>query len=152
MVQRAPADVAGRLKGDINYGNGRIAKGTDLYMKFWQDRVLSVPEPRYVVPHRGYPLGQVRADDRREGAGEEGEPRGHLARRGKAIGVAASDIPTSPSRGKETFFDGKVFRSRTRPPISPASPSSASPDPGVRPAMDFRHEDSADSEALDKPG
>ena len=27
----------------------------------------------------------------------------------KALGVAAADIPTSTSRGKETFFDGKVF-------------------------------------------
>ena len=27
----------------------------------------------------------------------------------KALGVAASDIPASTSRGKETFFDGKVF-------------------------------------------
>ena len=26
-----------------------------------------------------------------------------------ALGVAAADIPASPSRGKETFFDGKVF-------------------------------------------
>ncbi len=27
----------------------------------------------------------------------------------KALSVPASDIPSSPSRGKETFFDGKVF-------------------------------------------
>ena len=27
----------------------------------------------------------------------------------KDLGVAASDIPASKSRGKETFFDGKVF-------------------------------------------
>ncbi len=27
----------------------------------------------------------------------------------KALGVAAADIPASKSRGKETFFDGKVF-------------------------------------------
>jgi nitrate/nitrite transport system substrate-binding protein len=27
----------------------------------------------------------------------------------KTLGVATSDIPTSDSRGKETFFDGKVF-------------------------------------------
>ena len=27
----------------------------------------------------------------------------------KTLGVAASDIPASTSRGKETFFDGKVF-------------------------------------------
>ncbi len=26
-----------------------------------------------------------------------------------ALGVAAADIPASKSRGKETFFDGKVF-------------------------------------------
>ena len=27
----------------------------------------------------------------------------------KELGVAAEDIPASTSRGKETFFDGKVF-------------------------------------------
>jgi nitrate/nitrite transport system substrate-binding protein len=27
----------------------------------------------------------------------------------KDLGVAAADIPASSSRGKETFFDGKVF-------------------------------------------
>ena len=37
VVQRAAADILGRLKGDINYGNGRIETGTDLYMKFWKD-------------------------------------------------------------------------------------------------------------------
>ena len=29
------ADIIGRIKGDINYGNGRTAKGTNLLMKFW---------------------------------------------------------------------------------------------------------------------
>ena len=27
----------------------------------------------------------------------------------KELGVAAADIPASSSRGKETFFDGKIF-------------------------------------------
>jgi nitrate/nitrite transport system substrate-binding protein len=27
----------------------------------------------------------------------------------KTLGVAEADIPTSTSRGPETFFDGKVF-------------------------------------------
>ena len=27
----------------------------------------------------------------------------------KTLGVAAAEIPASTSRGKETFFDGKVF-------------------------------------------
>ena len=72
-------------------------------------RLLSVQEPRSVVRHGGHPLGQVRGLDGREGAGGQGQPRGPLARGGKALSVAAADIPASPSRGKETFFDGKVF-------------------------------------------
>jgi nitrate/nitrite transport system substrate-binding protein len=31
------ADIIGRAKGDINYGNGRVEKGTKQFMKFWQD-------------------------------------------------------------------------------------------------------------------
>ena len=31
------------------------------------------------------------------------------AMRQRRLSVAAADIPASPSRGKETFFDGKVF-------------------------------------------
>ena len=109
-------DVLGRLKGDINYGNGRLAKGTDLYMKFWQDHA-SFPfkshdawflaedirwgkfEPTTDVAAL---IGKVnRADLWREAA--------------KTLGVAAADIPASDSRGVETFFDGKVF--------DPADPS-----------------------------
>src|SRR5258708_33662152 len=29
------ADIINRIKGDIDYGNGRVAKGTKLYMKYW---------------------------------------------------------------------------------------------------------------------
>ena len=109
-------DVLGRLKGDINYGTGRLAKGTDLYMKFWQDHA-SFPfkshdawflaedirwgkfEPTTDVAAL---IGKVnRADLWREAA--------------KTLGVAAADIPASDSRGVETFFDGKVF--------DPADPS-----------------------------
>ena len=31
------ADIVGRARGDINYGNGRIEKSTRQFMKFWQD-------------------------------------------------------------------------------------------------------------------
>ena len=30
-------DIIGRLKGDINYGHGRVEKGTKHYMKFWSE-------------------------------------------------------------------------------------------------------------------
>ncbi|TIX86536.1 CmpA/NrtA family ABC transporter substrate-binding protein [Rhizobium sp. P44RR-XXIV] len=105
-----PKDVLGRLKGDINYGSGHIAKGTDLYMKFWKGGV-SYPYQSHdawfitenmrwgkFAPNTDVKtlVGQVnRQDIWRDAA--------------KDLGVAASDIPASTSRGKETFFDGKVF-------------------------------------------
>jgi nitrate/nitrite transport system substrate-binding protein len=110
------ADVLGRLKGDINYGNGRVAKGTDLYMKFWQD-------------HASFPFKSHDAwfltEDIRWGKFEPTTDvaamiskvnRADLWREAaKALGVAAADIPASDSRGVETMFDGKVF--------DPADPS-----------------------------
>ncbi|ANL31708.1 nitrate ABC transporter substrate-binding protein NrtA (plasmid) [Rhizobium phaseoli] len=103
-------DVLGRLRGDVNYGNGREAKATDLYMKFWKDgasypfkshdtwfmteniRWGNLPGTTDVKAL----VNQVNREDIwREAA--------------KDLGVAAADIPTSSSRGKETFFDGKVF-------------------------------------------
>ncbi|MBB5550929.1 CmpA/NrtA family ABC transporter substrate-binding protein [Rhizobium lentis] len=103
-------DVLGRLKGDINYGNGREAKATDLYMKFWKDGA-SYPFKSHDtwfmtenIRWGNLPgttdikalVNQVNREDIwREAA--------------KDLGVAAADIPASPSRGKETFFDGKVF-------------------------------------------
>ncbi|ASW09571.1 CmpA/NrtA family ABC transporter substrate-binding protein [Rhizobium sp. 11515TR] len=105
-----PKDVLGRLKGDINYGNGRIAKSTDLYMKFWKGGV-SYPYQSHdawflaenirwgkFAPNTDIKtlVGQVNRQDIWRDAAKE-------------LGVAASDIPASTSRGKETFFDGKVF-------------------------------------------
>ena len=109
-------DVLGRLKGDINYGNGRVAKGTDLYMKFWEG-------------HASFPFKSHDAwfltEDIRWGKFEpttdvkalvDKVNRADLWRdAAKALGVAAADIPASDSRGPETFFDGKVF--------DPADPS-----------------------------
>lgn len=105
-----PKDVLGRLKGDINYGNERIVHGSDLYMKFWKD-AASYPfkshDTWFIAENVRWGkfapdtdikalVGQVNREDLwREAA--------------KDLGVAAADIPASASRGKETFFDGKVF-------------------------------------------
>ena len=111
-----PADIVGRIKGDINYGNGRVAKGTDLFMKFWRD-------------HASYPFQShdtwFVAEDIRWGKFEPTTDIKALVGKvnredlwrdaAKSLGVAATDIPASTSRGKETFFDGKVF--------DPADPS-----------------------------
>jgi len=103
-------DIIGRLKGDVNYGNGRVAKGTKEYMKFWSD-------------HASYPFKSHDAwfitEDIRWGKLEPSTDIKALVDKvnredvwrdaAKALSLAASDIPASTSRGKETFFDGKVF-------------------------------------------
>ncbi|MGV1751752.1 CmpA/NrtA family ABC transporter substrate-binding protein [Agrobacterium sp. CG674] len=105
-----PKDVLGRLKGDINYGNGRVVEGTDLQMKFWKDGA-SYP----FQSHDSWFLAEnIRwgkfAPDTDIKALVSAVNREDLWREAaKDLGVAASDIPASKSRGKETFFDGKVF-------------------------------------------
>jgi nitrate/nitrite transport system substrate-binding protein len=103
-------DIIGRLRGDINYGLGRVEKGTKLHMKFWSE-------------HASYPFKSHDAwfvtEDIRWGKFEPSTDvkalvdkvnREDLWREAAtALSVPASDIPSSPSRGKETFFDGKVF-------------------------------------------
>ena len=104
------ADITGRLKGNINYGRGRVENGTTQHMKFWQD-------------HASYPFKSHDAwfvtEDIRWGKFEPSTDIKALVNKvnredlwrdaAKTLGVAAADIPASPSRGKETFFDGKVF-------------------------------------------
>jgi len=105
-----PADIIGRLKGDFNYGNGKVLTSTTQFMKFWRD-------------HASYPFKSHDAwfitENIRWGKFEPGTDikalvdkvnREDLWREAaKALGVPAADIPASSSRGKETFFDGKVF-------------------------------------------
>jgi nitrate/nitrite transport system substrate-binding protein len=105
-----PKDVVGRLKGDINYGNGRNIKGTDLYMKFWRDQAS--------FPFKSHDAWFV-TENIRWGTFAPGTDVKKLVDQvnredlwrdaAKELGVSASDIPASASRGKETFFDGKIF-------------------------------------------
>jgi nitrate/nitrite transport system substrate-binding protein len=103
-------DIIGRARGDINYGNGRTATGTNLLMKFWAE-------------HASYPFKShdqwFVTEDIRWGKFEPSTDVKALVDKvnredlwrdaAKSLSVAAADIPASPSRGKETFFDGKVF-------------------------------------------
>jgi nitrate/nitrite transport system substrate-binding protein len=103
-------DMLGRLKGTIDYGNGRIEKASKQYMKFWQEHA-SYPfksHDRWFVTEdirwgKFEPTTDVKAlvdKVNREDLWREAA---------KALSLPAADIPPSPSRGKETFFDGKVF-------------------------------------------
>ncbi len=105
-----PKDVAGRLKGTINYGNGRLLENTGLQMKFWRD-------------HASYPFkshdawfltenirwGMFAPDIDIKALVDQVNREDIWRAAAKDLGVAAADIPASSSRGQETFFDGKVF-------------------------------------------
>ncbi|MBP2550617.1 nitrate/nitrite transport system substrate-binding protein [Neorhizobium galegae] len=105
-----PKDVAGRLKGTINYGNDRVVEKSGLEMKFWKD-------------HASYPFkshdawfltenirwGKFAPDTDIKALVDKVNREDIWRAAAKDLGVAAADIPASSSRGKETFFDGKVF-------------------------------------------
>ncbi|CAN7717308.1 CmpA/NrtA family ABC transporter substrate-binding protein [Rhizobium sp. LjRoot258] len=103
-------DVLGRLKGDINYGNGREVKATDLYMKFWKDGA-SYPFKSHDTWFMAENIrwGNLPASTDIKALVNQVNREDIWREAAKDLGVAAADIPASSSRGKETFFDGKVF-------------------------------------------
>ncbi len=104
------ADIIGRINGDINYGHGRTAKGTNLLMKFWgENGAVSYPwkslDSWFITENIRW--GKF-APDLDIKALVDKTNRADLWRdAAKALGVAG--YPTGDSRGTETFFDGKVF-------------------------------------------
>lgn len=103
-----PADVAGRLKGDINYGRGRVEKGTKLFMKFWEDGSVSYPfkshDAWFIAENIRW--GKFAPDTNIKALVDSVNREDLWKEAAKDLGVKA---PESTSRGKETFFDGKVF-------------------------------------------
>ncbi|MCM2400542.1 ABC transporter substrate-binding protein [Rhizobium sp. S153] len=105
-----PKDVLGRLKGNINYGNGRVAENTGLEMKFWKDHAS--------YPFKSHDLwfltenirwGKFAPDTDTKALIDKVNREDIWRSAAKDLGVAEADIPASTSRGPETFFDGKVF-------------------------------------------
>jgi nitrate/nitrite transport system substrate-binding protein len=103
-------DITGRLKGDVNYGLGRIASDKKLAMKFWANSAS--------YPYKSHDTWFI-AENIRWGKFDAATDIKSLVDKvnredlwreaAKSLGVATADIPTSTSRGPETFFDGKIF-------------------------------------------
>jgi nitrate/nitrite transport system substrate-binding protein len=104
-------DVTDRVKGKFDYGiPGKVVENSPHIMRFWSDHAS--------YPFQSHDLWFL-TEDMRWGKFEPGfDTKALIAKvnredlwkdAAKELGVAAADIPTSTSRGKETFFDGKVF-------------------------------------------
>ncbi|MDI6024868.1 CmpA/NrtA family ABC transporter substrate-binding protein [Corticibacterium sp. UT-5YL-CI-8] len=103
-----PKDLVGRLKGEYDYGTGRVEANSPHLMKFWQD-------------HASYPFQShdswFLTEDIRWGKFEPGTDVKALVAtvnredlwRDAAKTLGVTDVPASTSRGVETFFDGKTF-------------------------------------------
>jgi nitrate/nitrite transport system substrate-binding protein len=103
-------DVTDRMKGKFDYGTGRVVEDSPHIMKYWRDFAS--------YPFKSHDQWFV-TEDIRWGKFEPGTEvkalvdkvnREDLWREAaKELNVSAEQIPASTSRGKETFFDGKVF-------------------------------------------
>jgi nitrate/nitrite transport system substrate-binding protein len=105
-----PADIVGRLKGDINYGNGRTERGTNLLMKFWgENGSVSYPwkslDTWFMTENMRW--GRFRPDfDVKSLVDRTTRPDLWLTA-ARSLGIA--NPPSGDSRGVETFFDGVKF-------------------------------------------
>lgn len=104
------ADILPRLRGEVNYGDGRTATNPDLAMKFWRDHAS--------YPFRSHDLWFLTENVRWGTLPQNTDLKamvGQVNREGvwraaaERAGVKPAETPQGTSRGRETFFDGKVF-------------------------------------------
>ncbi|WP_027571153.1 CmpA/NrtA family ABC transporter substrate-binding protein [Bradyrhizobium sp. WSM1743] len=103
-------DVYDRTAGKFDYGNGKVVENSPHIMKYWRDFAS--------YPFQSHDLWFLTEDIRWGKYEANFDTKALIAKvnredmwrdAAKTLGVAAAEIPTSTSRGKETFFDGKVF-------------------------------------------
>lgn len=104
------ADIIGRIKGDINYGRGRVEKGTKLGMKFWGEKgESSYPwkslDSWFITENIRW--GKFAPDLDIKALVDKTNRSDLWIAAAKELGVVGH--PTGESRGVEKFFDGKVF-------------------------------------------
>ena len=103
-------DIIGRMRGEVDYGDGRTTTNIELSMKFWRDHAS--------YPFRSHDLWFLTENQRWGILPESLDTAPLLAQVNREdiwraaaarAGVPNAETPTGTSRGRETFFDGKVF-------------------------------------------
>ena len=103
-------DVIDRVKGDFDYGTGRVEANSKFQMRFWKDQAS--------YPFQSHDLWFLTENQRWGYLPPNLDTKSLIARVNREdlwraaateLGVDKKDIPTSTSRGIEKFFDGKVF-------------------------------------------
>ncbi|MGY8708792.1 ABC transporter substrate-binding protein [Bradyrhizobium sp. 18BD] len=104
-------DVLDRTAGKFDYGiPGKVVENSPHIMKYWRDFAS--------YPFQSHDLWFLTEDIRWGKYEANFDTKALIAKvnredmwrdAAKTLGVSAAEIPASTSRGKETFFDGKVF-------------------------------------------
>lgn len=103
-------DIVGRIKGDINYGNGRDEKGTPYLMRFWGEKgETSYPwkslDSWFITENKRW--GVFGADLDAKALVDKTNRSDLWLEAAKGLGLDTAGF--GDSRGTETFFDGKTF-------------------------------------------
>ncbi len=105
-----PQDILGRAQGNIDFGNGRKVENSPVAMKFWADNA-SYPykshDTWFVTEDIRW--GYIPADTDIKALVDKVNREDIWREAATALNVPADQIPTSTSRGVETFFDGVTF-------------------------------------------
>ena len=105
-----PADILPRSLGNIDYGDGRKVTASPLRMKFFADHA-SYPfqshELWFLTEDQRWGILPPDLDTRTLITAVNREDIWRAA--AAQAGVGKAEMPAGTSRGKETFFDGKVF-------------------------------------------
>jgi nitrate/nitrite transport system substrate-binding protein len=104
-------DVTDRVKGRFDYGiPGKVVEKSPHIMRYWNDFAS--------YPFQSHDLWFITEDVRWGKFEPDVDAKGLIKKvnredlwreAAKTLGVPADQVPASTSRGKETFFDGKVF-------------------------------------------
>ncbi len=103
-------DILDRSLGKFDFGNGRTLNNLNLAQKYWRDFAS--------YPYQSHDLWFLTEDIRWGYLSSETDTKALIQavnredlwrEAAKALGVPAAEIPTTTSRGVETFFDGVAF-------------------------------------------